>query len=69
MIIVHAHKEIEYYEVSCDSEEGLASLKLNLIHNEGFTVKVEWLDMFDGKIHHFALFERETLDLLDTDNE
>ena len=69
MITVHLHKEVERYKVSCESEESLNSLKSNLINNYGFEVIKEWLDVFNGKVAFFALFEREDSDLLAGKNE
>lgn len=68
MITVRSHKEIERYEVSCDTEEGLKSLKANLINNYGFELKSEWLGQSEGEVLFFALFEREVRDLLDEED-
>lgn len=64
MITVHSHKEIERYEVSSDTAEGLNLLLLNLTNNYGFKLKDDWEEEVEGKVLFFAIFERESKDLL-----
>lgn len=66
-IIIHKSQLIEFTEVSCDSEETLNSLKLNLINNYEFELKNEWLAIVDGNVRFFASFEKIDEDLLDVE--
>lgn len=64
-IIVHSHKEVERYEVSADTKGLMESLKKNLINNRGMELKKEWMDLYEGEVQFFAVFESISKDLLD----
>jgi uncharacterized ferritin-like protein (DUF455 family) len=63
-MIVQAHKEIERYEISCDSEEELKNAKIIMTKNEGFSFVKEWLAPYEGEITWFALFEKQSRNYL-----
>lgn len=66
-MIVHSHKEVERYEVSCDSDF-VDSIKTHLIR-EGYRVANEWLAPIENNIQTFILFERVIQDLLVEDDD
>lgn len=67
-IMVHSHKSIERYEISCFSQSDLEMQKRLLETEHDLNCKKEWMDLVDGNIRWFALFERMMDDFLTKDD-
>lgn len=64
---VQEHLIIERYVVMTKTPEGMKQVIGNLTGNFKFSVEKEWMNQVEGEVCHFALFEREQENLLDTD--